>query len=502
MLDTILLTFAALLLLPYWLGPFVVRFKETFFVRPPFEPFDPGRHRLPPDVTAVYQRSVDALREDGFELVGEAFQVGKENKPSIRMGCLEHPGTGDQALAAAAEASGKNHRLAVTFVELMAVYADGRILSVYNNPQVEILAARPERVLAPFPEVRDPIRLVRVTRALQERWFRGAERTGVDLKSDPVGFLSAAVARDYQYQVERGLFWLDPTAFPQVYRPTWFGAFVLVWRLLPPMSLIRAALRRRRARRLLRGLGMEGQDREPVPHLPQKEPNQWNWAVALGLVLFTLAGGTRAIGRSFAQLEAIGSNRPIALRADYTVPNDFPGAVRVLERLSGTKAVPLQGMDTLGNVVPTRGMSVGVSQRMAEALLEQAQARFLERGFYLFRHARDYGVKGTTDSVGLWPGKDPYEALALMGTNGDNYDIGTRQVIRWLKALEREQPFVLTGMGFDWIEARFTGPIRDPKALAHRLNEFCPDIVTQGTGDVESLAQDLAATRTFFCWWD
>ncbi len=71
-----------------------------------------------------------------------------------------------------------------------------------------------------------------------------------------------------------------------------------------------------------------------------------------------------------------------------------------------------------------------------------------------------------------------------------------------MRALERDQPFVLTGIDFDWLEGRFTSAIRDPVGLARRFYTFCPDIVDQGTGTVEALVTELEQSQRLYCWWD
>jgi uncharacterized protein DUF4253 len=106
------------------------------------------------------------------------------------------------------------------------------------------------------------------------------------------------------------------------------------------------------------------------------------------------------------------------------------------------------------------------------------------------------------DRVALFPGRDPYRILVLVGTNGWNYDIGPDSVAAWLRALERDQPFALTGIGFDSVEGRFTREIAEAEASARCFNEFCPDIVTQGTGSVAALARELRRTKLLYCWWD
>jgi hypothetical protein len=103
--------------------------------------------------------------------------------------------------------------------------------------------------------------------------------------------------------------------------------------------------------------------------------------------------------------------------------------------------------------------------------------------------------------IGLLPTTDKYAVMAAMDTNGDNFDIGTAGVIAWMKELELEQPFVLTGIGFDYMEGFFTSPVKDPAALARRMYQFCPDIVDQGVGSIEKLADELRIGNLYF-WWD
>ena len=94
------------------------------------------------------------------------------------------------------------------------------------------------------------------------------------------------------------------------------------------------------------------------------------------------------------------------------------------------------------------------------------------------------------------------EVLAAYQTNGANCEIYTQDVIDWLDELEKTQPFLLTGAGFDWCEGVFTKPLVDSKKLAKRMYEFCPDIVDQGVGDVSRLALELKKKQQFFFWWD
>jgi len=183
-------------------------------------------------------------------------------------------------------------------------------------------------------------------------------------------------------------------------------------------------------------------------------------------------------------------------------PAAFADAVHALERLAGAKATPLVGTDSVDDSLVTEGFAVSAPSARAERLVAAAQPRFLERGFYLFRSEQHFGIAGHADRVALFPRRDPYEILRLMGTNGWNYAIGPDSIVAWLRSLERDHAFVLTGMGFDWVEGRFRTPIRDPDALARRFYAFCPDIVDQGTETVEALAQEFVESQRLYCWWD
>jgi len=158
------------------------------------------------------------------------------------------------------------------------------------------------------------------------------------------------------------------------------------------------------------------------------------------------------------------------LPSDFVAPAAFADAVHALERLAGAQATPLVGTDSVGDSLVTEGFAVSVPAAWAERLVAMAQPRFLEQGFYLFRAEQHFGIGRRSDRVALFPRSDRYEILRLVGTNGWNYDIGPDSIVAWLRVLERDHPFVLTGMGFDWT--------------------------------VDALAQELGESQRLYCWWD
>jgi hypothetical protein len=178
---------------------------------------------------------------------------------------------------------------------------------------------------------------------------------------------------------------------------------------------------------------------------------------------------------------------------------EFQQAIKEASSLLGSQPQPLHSPGE--NTELTGGVSFDVPARRVGAILSDAHMKFLAKGFYLFRYEQNFGFDDAPDKLGLLPTTDKYAVMAAMETNGDNYGIGTAGVIAWMKELEQSQPFLLTGIGFDYMEGHFTGPVKETQDLARRMYEFCPDIVDQGVGTVDKLAEELE-DRTLYFWWD
>jgi hypothetical protein len=481
------LAWIAVLLTPYWLGPIVVWLTQKAGARPVFEPFTPGRHSVPEDVTAAFRQTCDALTTEGFQVVADLFQTGQMKHVSTRVALLEDPRTAELALAIAMFTAARPARLVASYAELPTKFRDRRTVSVHNSPLLGSFTPPPSRVVVRLPIVRDPARLCRIKRAYLERHYRALERIPFAHQGEPARFLGEAMARELTEQVEAGAWRRDDRA--GVFRPTFTSAWVMTWQALPPFSVLRRRRIRQRASAILRELNMAGPDPRPIAQPRTRVSLRWVAAVAILAFLLTRLG-SRVLRTSWTP------------PADFVVPATFPEAVRALERLAGGKATPLVGTDSVGDSLLTEGFAVSVPSVRAERLVAAAQPGFLGKGFYLFRSEQHFGIAGRSDRVALFPRSDRYEILRLMGTNGWNYDIGPDSIVAWLEALERDHPFVLTGMGFDWVEGRFRSAIGDADALARRFYAFCPDVVDQGTETVDALAQELGASQRLYCWWD
>jgi hypothetical protein len=141
----------------------------------------------------------------------------------------------------------------------------------------------------------------------------------------------------------------------------------------------------------------------------------------------------------------------------------------------------------------------GFMFRLTEKLLWEAFDQFFDgfraKGAYVFECQR-------SRYLGLLPTWDPWEVIASMGTHADNFDLDTEQIISWLTALNRDQPFTLCGAGYDFVAGRFVTKIESSRTVARRIFEFCPDAVTELTGSLPALALSIKRRREFLLWWD
>lgn len=166
---------------------------------------------------------------------------------------------------------------------------------------------------------------------------------------------------------------------------------------------------------------------------------------------------------------------------------EFQAAAVELAELFGNRATP----------APDYPAVVTVNLHSTKKVnLQELHDTFLKRGYYLYSVD---AVNGATCALAATA--DRYVVVAAMQTNGQNYDVGPGGIIAWLKNLEAEQPFVLLGIGHDFVSGKFLKPVKKAAALAKSIHKFCPDVV-EGPEEVPALADQLKQSRSFTLWWD
>ena len=192
--------------------------------------------------------------------------------------------------------------------------------------------------------------------------------------------------------------------------------------------------------------------------------------------------------------------RAAAIPADFVVPDSFPELLAALERLTGSAPVPFVGERDWERPAPSAGFAFRTrSDTVAEALADTLTRLVLPKGFHTFAYASGAGI-GPSYVVAM-PTPDWYSSIELVATTG-NPSPSSKEIVSWFRTLEREQPFTITDIGRDHVGGRFLTALKDARALARRFNDFCPDIVRQGTGSVRNLEIELRESQYLYCWWD
>ncbi len=162
------------------------------------------------------------------------------------------------------------------------------------------------------------------------------------------------------------------------------------------------------------------------------------------------------------------------------------------ERLVGTTAdfqsVPVDGLVLL--TAPDRGRDI----------LGVVRGALRDSAYYAYLNQESFGYG--PDKIAIVKTHDEYDYLAMVRTDGINYDLEHEDVLAQYRRWDESLGLSLTGAGLDWLEAEFDSPPDNWLAFAQEVYEFCPDIVDQGAGSVKSLVAEMRRTNTLYLWWD
>ena len=151
----------------------------------------------------------------------------------------------------------------------------------------------------------------------------------------------------------------------------------------------------------------------------------------------------------------------------------------------------------------TEGYSVLIPEDSAKTVLLKLRA-VLPPGYVAFvgttRNLDDPSVNGV--ELVLARGNDQFDIVRLAATDGTNYAISTEDIVRRLKAWDQAFGIDIWQAETDTIQMDMKSQPKNLRKFSRELYEFCPDIVDQGVGDLESLEEELREQQTIGLWWD
>ena len=160
----------------------------------------------------------------------------------------------------------------------------------------------------------------------------------------------------------------------------------------------------------------------------------------------------------------------------------------------------LEGVDTVSyEPMLAAGLTAAVPEEHAGMVMELLRQR-VDAGFLVFRSEMNFGHG--PDRVAMLRAADPFAPVVVMGTTGVNYGITTGMLLERLRAWDARYGLRIVGASLEWVEAEFVRQPEDMLAFAREVYDFCPDVVDQGTGTVQALAEEMRRTNTLYLWWD
>lgn len=167
-----------------------------------------------------------------------------------------------------------------------------------------------------------------------------------------------------------------------------------------------------------------------------------------------------------------------------------------------SKLLNADNTETELDPIKLNGLVFKETPENTQNLIHDLQANFKAKGYYLFTVEQNFGIGGNKDVMAILKTTDQYEVIKRIKTDGINYDIDTDSLIKIVKQFDSKYSLSLTGTSGDWCDFKINKEPADWLVLAKEAYAVCPDIVDQGTGTIEALADELKRTKKLYFWWD
>lgn len=159
------------------------------------------------------------------------------------------------------------------------------------------------------------------------------------------------------------------------------------------------------------------------------------------------------------------------------------------------------GQDHVPVEVPAPGFCFDANRVRAESIMRSLRKKFGKRGYLFF--LTSCGGPEAPATVAAIQGTEQYDILRFVGTEDVNGNNTTDGIIAVLREWEVRSPFLITGAGRDWVEARFRKNPKDMLAFAREMICLAPDSYGQADyHNEEAFAADMRRARSFHLWWD
>jgi|GEM_PF-713842 len=225
--NIILIGIVAMVLISVILGPVYIRFFYRTSSRVIVSRV--GISELPEAAVHYFDTCTPDLEGEGFSVVGDFILSGSIKGNTVYFRFFANRGSSDSAMCAFIVDITGGKRREVPYVEFCTGYSDGSEIDTNNSKLPGAFKAVPEKRVFQYPAIRDVGRLYRLhVQRVSE--FGGSRRKELPAAGHEEAYFRRSFLRDFDRQVEVGYFTYD--SFSGDYRPTWRGAYGMVWRSL------------------------------------------------------------------------------------------------------------------------------------------------------------------------------------------------------------------------------------------------------------------------------
>ncbi|MCG8408789.1 MAG: hypothetical protein MI923_26585 [Phycisphaerales bacterium] len=239
--------------IPFLLGPIAVKSMLTLSARPEFTVISPEDGRFPPEAMFFFRDVYEQMQPIGFELA--TYLVNPDTIPNMTgyLAVFENESAQDTAAAMVVVTKIGAPATMAFVIEFCTSYTDGMSVSTNNSHDPECLFQLPWKRMWKFPAMKDLGLLYQIHQAHMIR------EGGSTKKKNPIpdewpSYLVATALREYKAQTDVGC--LKTIDQGQAFGVTLIGALYGSWGMTWPISAIRRARIRKKARTLLAELDL------------------------------------------------------------------------------------------------------------------------------------------------------------------------------------------------------------------------------------------------------
>lgn len=237
-----------LLLAPHLLGPLIIYLTQKSQAYPNFTVINP--RDLPPQIFATFARSREILAGLGFETVACLHKDGLMTNVRAYMLLLVNRQTKESALVYDMLADTGISSVHRSVIDFNTELSNGVEICTTTANDPNPYRPYPEKLMYQFPEVKNPWQLYKLHRQMVQANTEGSDVYAyLPAQGDEIRSFSVSFTKTLMRQVEFGYLYLDEAT--NIFRPTVKGAIIMTWKLAWPTGMIKRALIRRRARRLM-----------------------------------------------------------------------------------------------------------------------------------------------------------------------------------------------------------------------------------------------------------